>query len=73
MKLAALLLAGAAGFALGVRRAYRRGFAVGLTRGVVISSAAFAGAPLQGPILEDLTRGGRLEERMRETAARKPS
>ena len=89
MKLAALVLAGAAGIALTVRKAYQRGrlagsvagfeygrkhgFAEGLARGTVIASAAFAGVSLQRPILEDLTLGGRLEERMRETAARKPS
>ena len=89
MKLAGLLLAGAAGVAVAVRRAYqrgrltgvadgmelgrRRGFADGLNRGIVIASAAFAGVSLQRPILEDLTVGGRLEERMRGAAARKPS
>lgn len=89
MKLVGLVLAGAAGVALAVRRAYqrgklagvaagmdlgrKRGFADGLSRGIVISSAAFAGVSLQRPILEDLSVGGRLEERMREAAARKPS
>lgn len=86
MKLVGLILAGAA---LAVRKAYlrgrasgvldgidigrKRGFSDGLARGTVIASAAFAGVGLQRPILEDLTLGGRLEERMRETAARKPS
>ena len=89
MKLAGLILAGAAGLALAARKAYqrgvlvgvgrgmelgrKRGFADGLARGITIGSAAFAGVSLQRPILEDLTLGGRLEERMRETAARKPS
>jgi hypothetical protein len=89
VKLGALVLAGAAGVALAVRKAYQRGrasgvlagldigrqrgFADGLSRGTVIASAAFAGVSLQRPILEDLTLGGRLEERMRGTAARKPS
>lgn len=89
MKLGALVLAGAAGVALAIRKAYqrgrlagvmdgmdagrKRGFGEGLSRGIVIASGAFAGASLQRPILEDLTLGGRLEERQRETAARKPS
>ncbi len=86
---AAVVLAGALAWALASRSAYRRGrldgvvvgfeagrkagFADGLARGIVVSSAAFAGVSLQRPILEDLPVGGRLEVRMRESAARKPS
>jgi len=62
-----------AGFVDGMEYGRKRGFSHGLARGVVITSGVFAGASLQRPILEDLTLGGRLEERLRETAARKPS